>query len=152
MNRWTRVLTSLAVGGLLLVGCGGGGGGIGEAGEKAKASRTVEVQLKDNSTIEPALIPVKPSETITLRITNSGSRIHEFFLGNEEAQDTREDLMKDMGAAPTDMADRPNSLTVNPGATEEITWSFPKTGSVQYGCHQPGEFAKGMKGSVKVSE
>ncbi len=132
--------------------CGSGGGGVGEPGEKAKASRTIEVQLKDNSTIEPALIPVKPSETVTLSIRNSGTRIHEFFLGDEEEHDDREDLMKDMGAAPMEMADRPNSVTVAPGATEEITWSFPKTGSVTYGCHQPGEYAKGMKGSAKVSE
>ena len=152
MRRWTRIVTVLAAGSLALVGCGGGGGSVGEAGEKAKSSRTVEVQLKDDSTIEPALIPVKPSETITLSITNRGSRIHEFFLGDDEAQDEREDQMKDMGSAPMEMADKPNSVTVGPGATEEITWTFPKTGSVAYGCHQPGEYAKGMKGSVKVSE
>ncbi len=151
MNRWTRILTAL-IAVVAFVGCGGGGGGIGQAGDKAKASRTVEVRLQDNSIIEPALIPVKPSETVTLSIRNTGTRIHEFFLGDEDAQDAREERMNDMGATPASRADRPNSVTVDPGATEEITWSFPKTGSVTYGCHQPGEYAKGMKGSVKVSE
>ncbi len=152
MHRWTRVLTPLAAGCLALVGCGGGENDIGQAAEKSKATRVVEVRLSDNSRIEPALIPVKPSETVTLQITNTGKRIHEFHMGDKEAQEERAEDMKGMGTAPMNMADKPNSVTLDPGATEEITWTFPKQGGVLYGCHQPGEYDKGRKGEVKVSE
>ncbi len=151
MHSWTRVLTPVAAACLALAGCGGGGDDIGEAGDKAKATRVVEVRMSDQPKFEPALIPVKPSETVTIRVTNTGKRIHEFYLGNQDAQEERQSEMKDMGSAPMNMADKPNSVTVDPGATEEITWTFPKKGAVQYGCHQPGDYDKGMRGEVKVS-
>ncbi len=151
MHRWTRVLTPLAAACLALAGCGGGGDDIGEAADKAKAARVVEVRLSDQPKFEPSLIPVKPSETVTLRITNTGKRIHEFHLGNQDDQKERQEDMQGMGSNPMNMPDTARSVTVDPGATEEITWTFPKKGAVQYGCHQPGDYDKGMKGEVKVS-
>jgi len=138
---------------LALAGCGGGdSAGIGGPGEKAKATRVIEVRQSDKSSFEPKLIVVKPSETVTLRITNKGTRIHDFFLGGEKEQKDHNKEMESVGGAPRNTADQPNSVTIEPGATEELTWTFPKSGTVKFGCHQPGDFDKGMKGEVKVSE
>ena len=153
MHRSKRVLAVLVAGGLGLLGCGGGGGteDIGQPGDKANAKRVLEVQMTDEPRFIPAFLNVTPSETVTIRVTNKGTRIHEFVLGNEDDQDERETLMKDMGSAPMNMADKPNAVTIDPGATEEITWAFPKDGTVLFGCHQPGDYGKGMKGEIQVS-
>ncbi len=39
---------------------------------------------------------------------------------------------------------------MQPGATKEITWTFPQKGAVDFGCHEPGHYGKGMKGKVTV--
>ncbi len=155
MHRRTKAFTVLAAGSLALLGCGGGSGnGLGDIGHVAvrtPSTRVVRVRQLDTSRFDPDSISVKPSETVTLEITNRGSRIHEFFLGADKAQKDREALMQEMGSGPMNMPDKANSVTVEPGATEEITWSFPKRGSVPFGCHQPGEYAKGMKGEIRIS-
>ena len=154
MHRSKRALTFLAAAGLGLglAGCGSDDPGVGAPGDKAKASRVIEVVQNDTPRFLPAFIPVKPNETVTFRITNRGTRIHEFYLGDEDDQKEREQVMKDMGSAPMNMADKPNGVTVDPGATKEITWSFPQTGTIPFGCHEPGDFDKGMKGEIKVSQ
>ncbi len=154
MHGSKRVLALLVAGGLGLLGCGGESGDqadIGRPGDKAKASRVLEVQMTDKPRYVPEFLNVTPSETVTIRVTNKGTKIHEFVLGNTDDQDERAELMKNMGAAPMNMADKANAVTVDPGATEEITWSFPGTGTVLFGCHQPGDYENGMKGQVKIS-
>ncbi len=48
------------------------------------------------------------------------------------------------------MADEPNAISVRAGETRELTWTFTKTGTVIYGCHQQGHYGS-MKGRVTVS-
>jgi len=135
-----------------MIGCGGGGSAsIGQPAAKASATRVIEVRQSDLPKFEPSLIVVKPAETVTLRITNTGTRIHEFFLGDKADQEDHAKAMSG-ATAPTNLPDRSNAVTIEPGATEEITWKFPQQGTIQYGCHEPGDFSKGMKGEVKVSE
>ena len=153
MHRRTRALTCLItalIGSGALVGCGGGEASIGKPAEPAKAARVIEVRQSDNSRFEPELVVVKPSEIVTLRITNTGKRIHEFFLGSKDDQEEHRQQMS-AATTPTNMPDRPNAVTIEPGATEELTWQFPKGGRVPFGCHQPGEYDKGMRGEVQVS-
>ncbi|MEO5680216.1 MAG: plastocyanin/azurin family copper-binding protein [Acidimicrobiales bacterium] len=146
------MLSCVAAGGIALVGCGGGGSaGIGQAGDKANATRTIEVRQYDTPRLEPAFFNVKPSETVTFKIVNTGTRIHEFYLGNEKDQKGRESTMKEMGSSPMAMADKANGVTVDPGATKELTWTFAKSGQVLFGCHEPGDYEKGMKGTIRVS-
>ncbi len=136
---------------LTLVGCGGSSGsGIGQAADKAKASRVLDVHQLDSHKFEPATLQVASGETVTLRITNTGSQIHEFFLGDKNAQTSHNKEMQAMGPNPMKMTDTSNSVTVDPGSTKEITWTFPKKGSVDFGCHEPGHYVDGMFGSVKV--
>lgn len=48
------------------------------------------------------------------------------------------------------MHDDPNTLSLEPGETGELTWRFTGSGEVLYGCHQPGHYAGGMVGSIDV--
>lgn len=143
----------VALAAIVLAACGSddsGAGDIGEAADAAKAGRTVEVRQLDSLRFEPATVEVGPGETITFRVTNGGAQIHEFFIGTQSDHDTRDGEMRAMGSSPMMMADRPNFVDIAPGATEELTWTFPQRGEIEFACHQPGHYADGMKGTVRV--
>lgn len=149
-----RRYRTLAFAGLIpvaLLGCGGDSeADVGQPGDKARSSRTVEVRQVNGMRFEPSSVEVSASETVTFKITNTGTQIHEFFLGDQKAQDARDDEMKSMGAAPMKMPDLTNGVTVEPGETKELAWTFPEKGTVAFACHQPGHYSAGMKGTAKV--
>jgi uncharacterized cupredoxin-like copper-binding protein len=47
--------------------------------------------------------------------------------------------------------DEPYMAHVQPGAKEEITWTFSRPGPFMYGCLVPGHWEAGMKGSIAVA-
>ena len=132
--------------------CGGDTVDVGEAGDAAEATRTVEVRALETRRFEPAGLQVKPGETVTLRVTNTATTLHEFFLGDAEAHEDHDKEMAAMGDAEMKMADEANRVFVEPGETKELTWTFPEGGAVLFGCHMPGHYAGGMKGTVSVAE
>jgi len=143
------------MGALMLVGCVGEGdsgtGESGDAGKAAKSSRVVEVQMLSGRRFEPSTIAVKAGETITFKVANKADTFHEFTVGDEQMQAAREMMMKDMGSEPMRMDDEANTLNLAAGETKELNWTFDKADTVLYGCHQPGHYDAGMKGTVKVS-
>lgn len=100
---------------------------------------------------QPASVEVQRGETITFRLVNEDDTLHEFTLGDESKQAEREKMMSDMGSMPMEMDDEADSVTVQGGDTEELTWTFREAGTVVYGCHQPGHYAAGEKGTINVS-
>jgi len=138
---------------LTLVACGGKDDGkfsFGKPGEAAKAKRTVELHQKPGLRFEPAEVSVKSGETVTFKVVNDDSVLHEFDLGDQAFQDS---MMKQMeGSRPgARMADEPNAIAVRAGETRELTWTFSKKGTFEYACHQPGHHEDGMKGTVTVT-
>ena len=146
--RRLSVLVALAV--LVLGACGGGGSETEGRGGSDKADRVVEVRMTARG-FQPASVDVKVGETITFRLVNEDDTLHEFTLGDERKQAEREKMMSDMGSMPMEMDDEADSVTVQGGATEELTWTFREAGTVIYGCHQPGHYAAGEKGTINVS-
>ena len=129
-------------------------GGYGKAGDAAQASRTVDVHIRPTKQYEPPSISVKPGETVTFKVINDDAgAVHEFVLGDKKVQDDYEKEMKAMGTSQMKMADRSNLRNIDPGQSEEITWTFPsKTGAaVIYGSHEPGDYDGGLKGTITVS-
>lgn len=113
----------------------------------ADADRTVGIAATDSLVVEPAEATVTPGETVTFRIVNQGSLVHDFTLGDQATQDEHEAEMAEMDG----MAhDQPNKVTIPAGETMELTWTFTEAGTVLIGCHQPGHYAAGMKGQVRV--
>jgi uncharacterized cupredoxin-like copper-binding protein len=112
----------------------------------AQATR-IEVQLTDALKIEPAIMSVPAGVPVTFVVTNTGAIEHEFFLGDEAAQAQHEQEMQEMGG----MAhDEEMGIGVEPGATKELTVTFPDAGPILAGCHVAGHYAAGMKATVEI--
>jgi uncharacterized cupredoxin-like copper-binding protein len=47
--------------------------------------------------------------------------------------------------------DTPNSITLEPGTTKQLTWRFGDTVTLEYGCHEAGHYQAGMRGQVMVT-
>jgi uncharacterized cupredoxin-like copper-binding protein len=121
---------------------------IGQPGQAAKATRTVQVDMADTMHFTPANIAVKQGETIRFVVKNSGRLKHEFVLGIEKKLKEHYEQMKkfpDMEHADSNM------VTVAPGQTGEVIWQFTKAGPVDFACLQPGHYDAGMKGLINVA-
>jgi uncharacterized cupredoxin-like copper-binding protein len=120
---------------------------FGAPGNPSAATRTIEVTTRDPYRFEPEDLEVESGETVTFVVTNEGSEPHEFVLGDEAYQEAHGEEM-----AAGEMHHEGNAVAVEPGATEELTWTFPPTGEVLYGCHVAGHYAAGMVGAISISD
>ena len=150
---------TLAVG-LVLAGCGGGGGststdatsGVGGPGDPAQAGRTVEIHAGDDLRFQPDQVQVKVGEVVTFKVVNTAQVEHDFTLGDDAAQSAHEKEMRDMATGNmAGMSDDANAIHIPPGQTKSITWTFTKAGTTIYGCHEPGHYASGMKGTITAA-
>ena len=119
---------------------------FGAPGSPTAATRTIEVVAEDPYRFDPEDLEVEPGETVTFVVTNEGRQEHEFVLGDEDYQESHAEEM-----ASGEMHHEGNAVTVAPGATEELTWTFPDSGEVLYGCHVTGHYEAGMVGAIRVS-
>ena len=120
---------------------------FGSPAHGADADRVIVIQTTDALTFEPADITVAAGETVTFRLSNDGTVVHDFTLGDQATQDEHEAEMSEMNG----MAhNEPNVVTIPAGETVELTWTFGDGGSILIGCHQPGHYAAGMTGQITV--
>jgi uncharacterized cupredoxin-like copper-binding protein len=124
-------------------------------------SAPVRVVMNDRFRYRPNAIMVRAGRRVTFAVHNAGRLPHEFILGDRATQLDHEHQMQsaspgtghthahmhDMAAASPGGA---GALTVPPGATRRLTWTFDKPGVVLYGCHVLGHWAAGMKGTIVV--
>ena len=123
----------------------------------------VRVVMNDRFRYQPASIMVPAGHRVTFAVHNAGRLPHEFILGDRATQLDHERQMQAMPAGgehlhahthgPDDhaMADTDGAgLTVPPGQTRRLTWTFHDPGVVLYGCHVLGHWAAGMRGTILV--
>jgi uncharacterized cupredoxin-like copper-binding protein len=123
----------------------------------------VRVVMNDRFRYRPSSIIVRAGRRVTFTVTNVGKLPHEFILGDRATQLDHERQMQAMPAGgehlhahthgPDDhaMADTDGAgLTVPPGQTRRLTWTFHDPGVVLYGCHVLGHWAAGMRGTILV--
>ena len=140
LARLVPTLAIVAVAGIVAGACGSDG----ESG--SDASRTIDVDMVDIA-FEPDTLEVKKGETVTFRFRNGGKVAHDAFIGDTEAQAEHEE---EMGGEKGHHADEEDAVTVDPGETESLTYTFDGDGdSIEIGCHQPGHYAAGMR--LKIS-
>ncbi|MEN3316218.1 MAG: hypothetical protein V7605_2452 [Acidimicrobiaceae bacterium] len=140
---------------LILAGCGSSGSGSGskeataQPADVAKAVRTVDIKATDDLKFDPAKVSVKRGETVAFKVSNPTKVDHEFEVGDAAFQQQHDEEMKRMGPD-MNMADEATGFVVKVGETKTIAFTFPSTGTVLYGCHEPGHYP-GMKGDIEVT-
>lgn len=122
---------------------------IGKPGMKAKASRTIAIEMSDNMRFTPAEVKVKQGETVLFVVKNKGQIKHELNLGSEQELLEHLEVMKKF---PNMEHDEPGKVSLAPGKQGEIIWQFSKAGVVNFGCLIPGHYEAGMKGAVSVGK
>lgn len=131
-----RKLPWLIVVPVVLVACGGGDD---DDAAPAAPPRIVDITMRDND-FSKASVLIAEGETITFRFTNAGAVEHEAFIGDEAAQAAH--------AAEHDHS--ADAVTVQPGQTGELTYTFAEKGTLIMGCHIPGHYEAGMKSRLVV--
>jgi uncharacterized cupredoxin-like copper-binding protein len=92
----------------------------------------------------PADLDVTAGTTVRFELTNTDPIDHEFIIGNEEVQARHE-----TGTEPRHGA-VPGEVSVPAGGAASTTYTFSQPGRLLIGCHLPGHYAYGMRGSVRV--
>ena len=111
-------------------------------------AQRIEVKLTDALKMEPTAMTLKVGQPVTFVVTNTGTTDHEFYLGNEAAQEDHGTEMKSMGGM---MAhDEENGIGLKPGETKELTHTFAAAGPFLAGCHVNAHFDSGMKMAITV--
>lgn len=118
------------------------------ASPDASATR-IEVTLSDMMKIEPAAMTVPAGEPVTFVVTNTGTVLHEFTLGDAADQEAHDKEMMEAGgmSMPKDEED---AIGVEPGQTKELTYTFDDPGETLAGCHVIGHYAAGMKATITI--
>jgi uncharacterized cupredoxin-like copper-binding protein len=106
--------------------------------------RTVEISIR-HSRFEAATLSVEPGEHVLFVIRNDDPIDHEFILGDEEVQRVHEKGTEAHHGA------KPGEVSVAAGATAQTTYRFEGPGTLIFGCHLPGHYDYGMRGTVRVA-
>jgi uncharacterized cupredoxin-like copper-binding protein len=105
--------------------------------------RTVAITIH-HSRFLPAHLEVAPGTTVRFVLRNTDPIDHEFILGDEEVQARHE-----TGSEPQHGA-IPGEVSVPAGGEASTTYTFTRPSILLIGCHLPGHYAYGMRGSVRV--
>ena len=122
---------------------------FGRAGDSAKASRTVLVEMRDPYEYSPNRIEVRTGEIIRFVVVNAGQRMHEMVIGTLKELEEHNELMR---KNPKDMHhDEAHMAHVGPGKSGVITWQFTQPGEFFFACMVDDHFDMGMSGKILVS-
>jgi uncharacterized cupredoxin-like copper-binding protein len=137
-----RMLTVLILAGLavVLAACTGGNGGT---------DRTISVRMFDDMRYQPDRFDVDAGETVRFEVMNAGEARHEFFIGTTDEHREHADEMRERGHADEAHAN-PAAVSVEPGATGTLDYTFDEAGELLVGCHEPGHYEAGMVAPITV--
>lgn len=143
MRRTSLLLAGLA---FAIAACSAGDAASEAPNPSIARVRSVTATLNDDMTIELEADEFAEGETVRFEITNAGSVVHEFYLGDDQEQAHHAEEMADMGMSHDD----PNGVAVDPGATEALEYTFSDAGDLLAACHEPGHFEAGMAVAIAV--
>lgn len=138
---------------------------FGEPAPADKATRTVEVVLKDIA-FEPRALQVKAGETVRFVLINQGQLPHEFNLGDKAMHvEHQKEMLAMQGKIFTAGNDHSgmqhgdhgthghgagNTVLVQPGQRAELTWTFSTSAPIEFACNVPGHYQAGMVGPLTI--
>jgi chromosome segregation and condensation protein ScpB/uncharacterized cupredoxin-like copper-binding protein len=110
-------------------------------------NRTIQVDTTDALRFTPEQVSVRTGETSAFEVGNPGAVPHEFFIGTPaEQQDYEREMASD---AP--MHAEPGQVDVPAGQTVRLVYTLDQPGSLEYGCHIPGHYPAGMRGTITIT-
>ena len=125
---------------------------VGEPGDKAKATQTIRVTMKETDDgkmiFTPSVFKVRKGQTIVFAIKNAGELDHEFVLDQEDKIIEHKAAMEKF---PEMEHDDPNAIRLAAGKSGEIIWKFTNDGTFKIACLVPGHYDAGMHGDVTVA-
>ena len=156
--------------------CGGGGTASAPRTTSAVEGARLIVITMDDFRFEPSALTAHVGETVTLRFINRGTVRHEAVVGDEAVQRAHAEMMQSMatttvlpkatappvGGAMLDIGalatatrrhpgmNAPNVVSVDAGATGEVTYSLAKKAHLLIGCHEIGHYEQGMVATLDV--
>jgi len=141
---------------------------FGEPAPAGKATRTVEVVLKDIA-FEPKSLEVKAGETVRFVLINEGKLPHEFNLGDKAMHaEHQKEMIAMQGKLFTAGMNHEgmdhgqmnhgeghshgggNTVLVPAGQRAELTWTFRKSAPIEFACNVPGHYQAGMVGPLTI--
>jgi uncharacterized cupredoxin-like copper-binding protein len=129
---------------LLVAACGGESGTTGTS----PVAGDVNIEALDTLKFDPAEATVAAGEPIRFVVTNAGSAMHEFVLGNEETQKALAEGDDHGGHQGNELP----AVTLEPGQTQEVTVTFDGSGEILYACHVNNHYEAGMVGTINVQK
>jgi uncharacterized cupredoxin-like copper-binding protein len=114
----------------------------------APATRSVTVTLSDDMRFTPANWQATSGETVRIQVVNTGKVRHEFIIGTEAELKAHADDMKKSKTAHHHHGS--NAVSVAPGGTGELVWTFADAGVLHIACFEPGHYDAGMRGTISV--
>lgn len=140
LRPFITVVTALAIT-LAIAACQGATPG-------ADGPRVIAVTTTDDLRFDPEAVTVAAGETVRFEVSNPTALQHEFVIGDAEEQMHHGQEMEGMDG---EMAhDDDNAVSVAPGETKELTYTFGGAGTLLIGCHVDGHYAAGMAGTITV--
>ena len=125
-----RALATLVLAALVPLGCG------------RASERALEVRMR-YSRFLPASLTVKEGTTVDFTLVNADPIDHEFIIGDRVVQIAHE-LGTEAFHPP-----RPGEITIPAGETVSTTFTFGER-DLLFGCHLPGHYVYGMRGTIDV--
>ncbi|HEX5416079.1 MAG TPA: heavy metal translocating P-type ATPase, partial [Chloroflexota bacterium] len=116
----------------------------------AAVSRVIELTTTDQLRFVPDAVNVHTGETVAFKISNQGTLPHEFVIGNAAVQAEHEQEMA--SGAMSAMDDASYAVAVPAGQTATLVYTFNQPGTLLYGCHVPGHYTSGMRGTITVEQ
>jgi uncharacterized cupredoxin-like copper-binding protein len=119
-----------------LAGCSGG----------PVPERTIELDARF-SRFTPATFGAEPGTTVKIVVRNLDPIAHELIIGDAGVHERHE-----KGTEPYHPT-RPGEMTIPAGETRATTYTFGSTPGevVEFGCHVPGHWAYGMRGTATIT-
>lgn len=120
----------------------------GKPGDEQSASRVIQVTANDSMRFTHEPLSIKDGETIKFVVTNKGAIAHEFAIGTKDEHREHGQMMMDnptMHHAPGG-----NVITINPGETQFLIWTFENAWQIEAACNIPGHYQAGMHSPVTI--
>jgi uncharacterized cupredoxin-like copper-binding protein len=132
---------------------GGGGATAPSSGQQNPGgvggpADAVQLTTLDTTSFQPSSCNGSAGQPVTFLVATTGHADHEVALPDAAMQQQHATAMAHLPAGMAD--DTPNSITLPPGVTKQLTWRLGDTTTLGYGCHQPGHTQAGLRGQIMV--